>query len=529
MQASAVKTSSSAHSHIQGKRKPFFKNGKGNFFSKSNKTTPAFFNANPIQRKLTIGKPNDIYEKEADAMADQVVQRLSADSSEVLTKDQNLIQAKTIASFANITPFVQTKCASCGQEEKLQKKEDDGVENTEWELQKAFFDSNDDSSDNNSKTGVENIHNHVQRKCAACEHEDKLQKKAIFESNEEHATGEGIQRKCSACEEKDHLQAKAGVSAQPALPNIENSLSSPKGSGSALPLATRSQMENSFGADFSKVRIHDNSSSIQMNKDLNTQAFSHGSDIYFNSGKYDTTSNAGKHLLAHELTHVVQQSGGTEKKIQKQEDSSASYYIREITDDTYRETISARIAELEIYAESAHISEVSERAISLLRELFEQGRIQVWETRPTDAAASFSREPPQHTIRIHSVCSLPGEDCNPPLISTTILLHEAIHALHQSEHPGIDVLYHRYGRGRLRGAQLIRYLRYRVWTEYYARAEVILYQRHEFHQPLNDEDYRDIMRNQEMRNLIHELRESLPGDERSDAIDPRGWDASEFN
>ena len=44
-----------------------------------------------------------------------------------------------------------------------------------------------------------------------------------------------------------------------------------------------------------------------MNQDLNAQAFTHGSDVYFNSGKYDTGSSEGQKLLAHELTHVVQQ------------------------------------------------------------------------------------------------------------------------------------------------------------------------------------------------------------------------------
>lgn len=66
-------------------------------------------------------------------------------------------------------------------------------------------------------------------------------------------------------------------------------------------------MENSIGADFSGVRLHTDNAAIQMNKDLHAQAFTHGSDIYFNSGKYDVHSVAGKHLLAHELSHTVQQ------------------------------------------------------------------------------------------------------------------------------------------------------------------------------------------------------------------------------
>ena len=49
---------------------------------------------------------------------------------------------------------------------------------------------------------------------------------------------------------------------------------------------------------------------VQMNQGLNARAFTHGSDIYFNSGQYQPGSSDGKRLLAHELTHVVQQNGG---------------------------------------------------------------------------------------------------------------------------------------------------------------------------------------------------------------------------
>jgi len=79
-------------------------------------------------------------------------------------------------------------------------------------------------------------------------------------------------------------------------------------------------MEQSFGADFSSVRVHTDSASVQMNKEINAQAFTHGSDIYFNEGKYDTTSSDGQKLLAHELTHTVQQGGSSiVPKVQKHE------------------------------------------------------------------------------------------------------------------------------------------------------------------------------------------------------------------
>ena len=68
-------------------------------------------------------------------------------------------------------------------------------------------------------------------------------------------------------------------------------------------------MEHSFGVDFNGVNIHTDSEAIQMNRELGAQAFTHGRDVYFNSGKFSPEQSEGKHLLAHELTHVVQQRG----------------------------------------------------------------------------------------------------------------------------------------------------------------------------------------------------------------------------
>ena len=126
-----------------------------------------------------------------------------------------------------------------------------------------------------------------------------------------------VQTKCTHCEEEDEqkLQPKTESSSTPiASPQIESSLNASKGSGNPLPANAKSQMENSFGTDFSNVRLHTDNSAVQMNKDLHAQAFTHGSDIYFNSGKYDSNTSAGKVLLAHELTHVVQQGSSLKPK-----------------------------------------------------------------------------------------------------------------------------------------------------------------------------------------------------------------------
>ena len=243
------------------------KQASTSFFSKSNEVLPSFFGHANIQPKLTIGQPDDKYEKEADAMADKVVQRLAM--PDVLRKKETDVQTKPLASA--ITPLVQTKCAACEQEEKLQKKEEEDL---------------------------------------VPESPVELQRKPIFESNAQLPDEENnnIQRKCAECEKEEKLQAKSVSSEPPAMSSYaESNLNSTKGRGSPIPASTREQMESSFGADFSHVRLHRDSSAVQMSKDLHAQAFTLGSDIYFNSGKYNTDSTGGKHLLAHELTHVLQQ------------------------------------------------------------------------------------------------------------------------------------------------------------------------------------------------------------------------------
>ena len=96
-----------------------------------------------------------------------------------------------------------------------------------------------------------------------------------------------------------------------ATQEIESQLSQSKGGGSPLLDEVRSFMEPRFSADFSQVKVHTDNRSVQMNQTLGAQAFTHGSDIYFGSGK----SPAKNDLTAHELTHVVQQTGAVQTKI----------------------------------------------------------------------------------------------------------------------------------------------------------------------------------------------------------------------
>lgn len=140
----------------------------------------------------------------------------------------------------------------------------------------------------------------VQTKCEACDQEEKVQKMEIEE-------------------EEKPVQAKPEYQSSPT--DVESTLNSTKGGGSALPNDARNQMEGAFGVDFSGVRIHTNSTAVQMNQRLGAQAFTHGNDIYFNTRKYSPRSTEGQKLLGHELTHTVQQ-GKSPLGIQKEDGES---------------------------------------------------------------------------------------------------------------------------------------------------------------------------------------------------------------
>ncbi|GAA4400509.1 hypothetical protein GCM10023187_13780 [Nibrella viscosa] len=132
-----------------------------------------------------------------------------------------------------------------------------------------------------------------------------------------------VQRKCAECEKEEKEQTvhrKENAAGTPVAGSfaLKSQLDSARGQGSALPDHTRRQMERAFGADFGRVRLHTDSRAVLFSRQLNAHAFTYGQDIFFNSGQYDSQSPAGRKLLAHELTHVVQQSGTVQRQIQRQ-------------------------------------------------------------------------------------------------------------------------------------------------------------------------------------------------------------------
>ena len=110
---------------------------------------------------------------------------------------------------------------------------------------------------------------------------------------------------CAARHVQKKLRGGAGVSAAP--PVVARVVSSP---GTSLESATRLSMEQHFGHDFSAVRVHTDAQAAQSAESVEALAYTVGTNLVFGRGQYAPATSAGQHLLAHELTHVLQQTAG---------------------------------------------------------------------------------------------------------------------------------------------------------------------------------------------------------------------------
>nr|WP_294924145.1 DUF4157 domain-containing protein [uncultured Flavobacterium sp.] len=275
--------------------------------SKPNSSTPSAFNSRQgedffgVQAKLNIGKSNDKYEAEADYVADKVVSNTKKNSA--------------AESFFSPSPVVQKKAND------IQKQGE--TENT---VQEKSIADNITSVVQLKSEKEENIQN----KTKAITPEKNKSAEKIFSSKpliqqkkaEEEVLTKKEDEEIQAKEEEKELQMSEAADANLGdNSNLESNLNSSKGGGSSFSGPVKNEMESGFGADFSSVKIHNDSNAVQMNKELGSQAFASGNDIYFNEGKYNPNSTDGKHLLAHELTHTVQQGASSvqRKMIQKTE------------------------------------------------------------------------------------------------------------------------------------------------------------------------------------------------------------------
>ena len=215
-----------------------------------------------VQAKLKSGKPGDRYEIEADNVAARVVQNTGN-----LGSGSPAAQAKPLAK--SISTGVQLKPL---EDESVQTKADDELQKQEEE---------------------EAVQSKADSQLQMQEEEEAVQSKGKEE--------EAIQSK----EEQEEVQMRAGTAQRSA--DISSELQSSRGGGSQLPETSRNQMEAGFGTDLSDVRVHTDQRAQTMAQNIGAQAFTSGSDIYFNQGRFNPGTTQGDALLAHELTHTIQQ------------------------------------------------------------------------------------------------------------------------------------------------------------------------------------------------------------------------------
>src|SRR6185437_132737 len=186
---------------------------------------------------------------------------------------------------------------------------------------------------------------HVQRKCEHCEQEEKEVHRTTDKKEEEKNVhrmedkkedkevhrmedkkeDKDVHRREDKKEDKDVHRAedkkddkeahrKADAAAAPAAASAASYISALNGKGSELPVSSRRFFENSMGADFKEVKIHTGSQAAQSAAAINAKAYTVDNNIVFAENQFNTETHEGKKLLAHELTHVMQQSGGVMRK-----------------------------------------------------------------------------------------------------------------------------------------------------------------------------------------------------------------------
>lgn len=113
------------------------------------------------------------------------------------------------------------------------------------------------------------------------------------------------------------LQRRGTVPVGPTTDEFETNLNSARSGGNTLAPKVQTQMGAAMGADFSGVKVHTDTQADQLNRSIQAKAFTTGQDVFFRQGAYQPESREGQELIAHELTHVVQQSGTQRAPVQR--------------------------------------------------------------------------------------------------------------------------------------------------------------------------------------------------------------------
>jgi hypothetical protein len=268
-----------------------------------------------IQPKLKVSQPDDIYEQEADRVADQVMRMplyessISSESEETKLNNDNSTACNSESGTRKVKFSMRSKHKA---EDNIKQSEySDSMENS-CPLE-SIRGLSEYASRQSDEIQTKPVAGTIQRQTTKKEVEDELIRAFLRSS-------ENIQRKVSEPsntededEEEKLMQTRPAVACQAAPPTdskFDDEIKSLEGRGQPLPISLRHFLEPHFGHDFSQVRVHTDSKAAEIARVVNARAFTIGRNVVFGDGEYAPGTSNGKRLLAHELTHVVQQSQG---------------------------------------------------------------------------------------------------------------------------------------------------------------------------------------------------------------------------
>ena len=272
-----------------------------------------------LQTKLNIGQPNDIYEQEADTVASRIVNQISRNGVNTRSQSQkqpvHMIQRQD-KEYAQPRLSEQIQRQPLEEEEEmLQTRQLETVQRQEEEEEFAQT----RLSEQIQRQPMEEEEEMLQpRQLGTVQRQEEeemqfRQSEQIQRQDEEEMLelkpSDDIQRQEEEEYEED-VQTKSSSDSQNSgalTSSLESQVQREQLGGEELDSSTRAQMESGFGYDFSQVHIHNNTTSDQIARQINAEAFTLKGDIFFRNGRYNPTSTQGQDLLAHELTHVVQQ------------------------------------------------------------------------------------------------------------------------------------------------------------------------------------------------------------------------------
>jgi len=251
-----------------------------------NQAVQSMLNVGVIQAKLKIGPPNDRYEQEADRIAEQVISIPASAVSRAPSREaEKQIQSKPLA--AQITSLGQRQyvhpmqrfCTTCAEEYQAAEAQQRPVD-----------------------TGT------LCPKCGV-EREDGFERTAGIRRGHEQFTP-FVQLQSVEEKEEGEIQRKETEGRSTELPSVvESRINTLLGGGQPLPASARDYYGARFGYDFRDVRVHTSDSAAEAARSVSARAFTIGQDVVFGAGQYQPTTLEGKRLIAHELTHVIQQQG----------------------------------------------------------------------------------------------------------------------------------------------------------------------------------------------------------------------------